>query len=286
MPSIQETLQYGYEFLQSKENYHLDAELLLGHLLQVSRAYLHTHPATKISDKDWQRYQELCLRSRNGEPIAYILGHKEFWSFELEVNSNTLIPRPETELLVETTLKKLAKVGKLTVADLGVGSGAVAIALALERPQWQIYATDNSLAALDIARKNMLKHQVNNVSLIHSDWYENLPSIKFDAIVSNPPYIAENDEHLRSLRFEPLTALVSGKDGLDAIRIIIRQASLFLKNGGLLLLEHGYDQAILVRKLLNDAGYITIETHSDLSGIPRVTGGFFKEKNVKNCVGK
>jgi release factor glutamine methyltransferase len=271
--SIKKALLTGYNILLSREDYHFETEILLAHVLKVPRVYLYTHHSQLLSKEDIESFQDLLARRCAGEPIAYLLGYKEFWSVELAVNSNTLIPRPDTEVLVQLALDKLPK-SALSIADLGVGSGAVAIALALERPYWQIFATDISPEALRVAKQNLKKYNITNVKLLQSDWCQSLPVNNLDAIVSNPPYIAENDPYLEGLRFEPITALVSGRDGLDAFKKIIQQAKHFLKPGGLLLLEHGYNQAAKVSSLMEYEHYTQIESHQDFNHILRVTSGY------------
>jgi release factor glutamine methyltransferase len=271
--SIKKALLTGYTLLSRGEDYRLEAEILLAHVLKVPRIYLYTHQSQLLSKKEMASFQDVLARRCRGEPIAYLLGYKEFWSLELAVDSNTLIPRPDTEVLVQLALDKLPK-SALSIADLGVGSGAVAIALALERPYWQILATDISPKALRVAKQNLKKYNITNVKLLQSNWCQRLPINDLDAIVSNPPYIAENDPHLEGLRFEPVTALVSGRDGLDAFKKIIQQAKHFLKPGGLLLLEHGYNQATKVSHLMECEHYTQIESHRDFNHILRVTSGY------------
>ncbi len=272
LQTIKELLQFGSALLQKNEASHLEAELLLCHVLQVTRSYLYSHGNEKVLFDQIQQYNKLLQVLNEGMPMAYLLGIKEFWSLEFIVNQHTLIPRPETELLVEKALTLLPEKEKLVV-DLGVGSGAVAIVLALERPHWQVVGTDISLEALKVAEQNLIKHGVSNVFLMKTNWCYGLPKNIFDAVISNPPYIASSDSHLKQLRHEPLHALTPGKDGLTAIRKIILEAGTCLKKKGWLLLEHGYDQGAAVRNLLLSAGYTSIQTAFDLSGIPRVTSG-------------
>lgn len=273
--NIASVLRYGYTSLKALEQPRLEAELLLCHLLQVPRTFLIAHSDQAVSLDLFEQFKTLCQRRIEREPLAYLLGTKEFWSLEFEVNSNTLIPRPETETLVETALNLLPANNKLMLADLGVGSGAVAIALAIERPNWQILASDISLTTLEVASRNVARHSLSNVNLVQSNWCEALPFNTFDAIISNPPYIAENDPHLKQLQWEPRTALVSGTDGLNAIRLIISQAGAHLKQDGLLLLEHGYNQAKTVHNLMQMAGFIDIQSFADTNGILRVTSGWW-----------
>jgi len=273
--TIAALLVEGYRILSSLEQPRLEADLLLGHLLKLEREGLIIQRTQPVSIAVVEQFRDLCQRRLQGEPLAYILGYKEFWSLKLEVNRFTLIPRPETEMLVELALRWLPNAA-LNIVELGVGSGAVAIALARERPEWQITATDISLEAIRVAQKNANQHRVQNISFIQSDWYQALPLNHFDAIISKPPYIAANDPHLKDLAWEPSSALISGVDGLDAIRAIIKNAQYYLKSTGLLLLEQGFDQAETVQTLMRLAGLERIENHLDLSGNYRVTMGWKK----------
>lgn len=250
----------------------LEAEILLAHVLQVSRSYLYTFAEKKLSDAEEKTFFQLIDKRLQGEPVAYLTGHREFWSLDFHVTPDVLIPRPETEILVEQVLH-LVKNEKAQIADLGTGSGAIALALAHEKPNWQVHATDESEAALNVARLNAKRLELPQVQFHLGKWCEALPQIFFDAIVSNPPYIAENDEHLSQgdLRFEPRLALVSGQDGLKDLHQIIQQAKAYLKSGGYLLLEHGFDQAEKVATLFKKAGYTHIIRQVDLAGLERVT---------------
>ncbi|HST27322.1 MAG TPA: peptide chain release factor N(5)-glutamine methyltransferase, partial [Rudaea sp.] len=218
-----------------------------------------------------------CCVSRRvaGEPVAYIIGHRGFHAIDLSLTPGVLIPRPETELLVELALQRIPQSAKVDIADLGVGSGAVALAIAQARPQARVLATDASAAALDVARGNAQRLGIGNVEFAQGDWCAALGEQRFDLIVSNPPYIAENDTHLAQgdLRFEPRMALASGADGLDAIRAIVRDASAHLREGGALLFEHGFDQGAAVRGLLQRGGFADVFTARDLEGRERVSGG-------------
>jgi release factor glutamine methyltransferase len=214
-------------------------------------------------------------RRQQGEPIAYLLGWREFWSLPLEVTPDTLVPRPETELLVELALARLPADQPLKIADLGTGSGAIALALARERPQAAIIGTDISPAALQVARRNGVCFDLNNIEWRQGDWLTPLADERFDLIVSNPPYIAATDNHWREgeLRFEPFTALVSGVDGLQALRTLIAQAPNSLRFGGWLLLEHGYDQGESVPALLTACGFVEVADHQDGAGLSRCSSG-------------
>jgi len=217
----------------------------------------------------------LIRRRQTGEPVAYLCGRREFWGLSLKVDHNVLIPRPETELLVETVLARLDKKLEATVADLGTGSGAIALALGSEKPAWKIVATDQSEGALEVARENARALNVPNVVFRAGEWTQALDKTHFDVIVSNPPYIEEGDCHLveGDVRFEPVSALVSGKDGLEDIRQIAGTCREFLQLGGWLMLEHGYNQGESVRQIMTVEGYTDIETLEDLAGHDRVTLG-------------
>lgn len=234
-----------------------------------------TWPDNPLTREARRRFAALVERRRCGEPIAYILGRQGFWTLDLEVTPDTLIPRPETELLVELALARLPATAALTVADLGTGSGAIAAALATERPSWTLIALDRSPAAVAIAMVNARRLALPNLLPLVGDWLGPLAPGGLNAIISNPPYVAASDPHLGrgDLRFEPPPALASGPDGLAAIRRIAAEAPRHLCPGGLLALEHGYDQGIAVRAILAAAGLQEIETRHDLAGHERVTLG-------------
>jgi release factor glutamine methyltransferase len=251
----------------------VDAEALLLHVLGVTRSDLIIRANEMLRAGDEQRLQELLTRRRRGEPVAYLTGTREFWSLALEVTPATLIPRPETELLVEQALARLPAEAEWTIADLGTGSGAIALALAHERPRCRVFATDISEAALTVARKNAQRLGLTQVEWRSGSWLAPLADETFDLIVSNPPYVADDDPHLSQgdVRFEPRLALAAGTDGLDALREIMRAARGALEPGGWLLLEHGFNQAPAVRIALMKSGYRDIVCHRDLSGNDRVT---------------
>ncbi len=257
----------------------LDAEILLAFVINVTRGYLYAWPEKELTLLQQNNFNDLVRRRMQGEPVPYIVGRQEFWSLDFNVTTDTLIPRPETELLVELALQKVSGV-QINIADLGTGSGVIGIALAHERPEWIVYATDQSAEALAVAQSNAHHLAVNNIFFSQGNWCDALPSVLLDAIISNPPYIAESDKHLAQggLSFEPQAALVAGQDGLDAIRNIAQQASRYLKRGGLLMLEHGYDQSLAVREILEHLGYQEITSYCDFAGIERVTIG-------KHCLG-
>jgi release factor glutamine methyltransferase len=248
----------------------LEAEVLLAFVLNKSRSYLHAWPEKILEISQQNHFLELLNKRTQGEPIAYLTGQREFWSLNLRVTPDVLIPRPETELLVELVLNLF---DQATVADLGTGSGAIALSLAHERPSWIIHATDASLSALDVAKSNADRLNIKNVIFHQGNWCDPLPPIEFNVIVSNPPYIAEDDVHLTTgdLRFEPRSALVSLEQGLKDITEIIYQSKQYLISGGVLMLEHGSEQAANVARIFAIAGYTDINTHQDLAGLDRVT---------------
>jgi len=272
--TITDAIRFASAQFQS-ESARLDAELLLCHVLGVNRSWLFAWPDKNIKGDQQRRFDALVARRAKGEPIAHILGEREFWSLTLKVTPDTLIPRPDTEVLVEQVLRRLPEDSALKVADLGTGSGAIALAIARERPRCRVVATDLSAAALAVAQENARRHRISNVEFRLGRWCEALGGEQFDLIVSNPPYIAEDDSHLAEgdVRFEPRSALVSGRDGLDDIRQISREARELLLNAGWLLLEHGYDQGGNVRSILQENGYKNVVTWCDLAGNERVTGG-------------
>ncbi|WP_027484501.1 peptide chain release factor N(5)-glutamine methyltransferase [Rhodanobacter sp. OR87] len=273
MPDVRSMLAVAADRLGERA----DAELLLLHVLQQSRSWLFTH-ADDVPDMDVQTtYAALVERRAAGEPVAYVTGRRGFWSLDLEVSPATLIPRPETELLVELALQRLPPDAACSVADLGTGSGAIALAIARERPRARVVATDASAAALAVARRNAQRHALGNVAFVHGDWLAPLAGQHFDLIASNPPYIEAADPHLAQgdLRFEPVSALASGDDGLDAIRCIVDGARAHLVPGGWLLFEHGWNQGDAVRALLAHAGYTGVFTAQDLESRDRVSGGSY-----------
>ncbi|CAN5203789.1 peptide chain release factor N(5)-glutamine methyltransferase [soil metagenome] len=250
----------------------MEARILLSHVLQLSRVQLITQGERVFGADEAQRLSDMFARRIKGEPIAYIVGEREFYGLEFHVTPDVLIPRPDTELLVELALELMPKNGR--VLDMGTGSGAIAIAVAHALPDVEVTALDASAAALQIAQKNADRHRVH-VSLVLSDWYAGLGNKRFDLIVSNPPYIVSGDPHLSQgdLHFEPLNALTDHGDGLQALRTIIADAASHLTDEGWLLLEHGYDQAQAVRELLAAQGFREVESWLDLANIERVSGG-------------
>ena len=252
-----------------------DAELLLLHAIGQPRAWLYAHGEETVDAAPAARFREVVARRAAGEPLAYVVGHREFWSLDLLVTPAVLIPRTETELLVELALQRIPDGAAADVADLGTGSGALALALAHERPQARVLASDVSAGALDVARSNAARLRIGNVEFAQGDWCDALGARRFDLIVSNPPYIADGDSHLQQddLRFEPRGALTSGPVGLDAIDSIVRSAPTNMKPGGWLLIEHGFDQAPAVRERLEESGFVEVFTALDLEQRERVSGG-------------
>ncbi|MGB9092998.1 MAG: peptide chain release factor N(5)-glutamine methyltransferase [Gallionella sp.] len=260
----------------------IEVQSLLQLVLRVNRAWLLGHPERLLDTDQHDRYTALFERRLRGEPVAYLLGEREFYGLNFKVSPATLIPRPETELLVELTLQRIPRQGACRVLDLGTGSGAIALSIAHARPDTEVTAADASAAALEVAQCNAHRLEVRNVRLLLSDWFSALGDERFDIIVANPPYIAADDAHLTQgdVRFEPRAALASGKDGLDDIRRICAQAGEHLSENGWLMLEHGYDQAAQVRALLQQSGFEQIFSARDLAGIERVSGGINAAKKT------
>jgi len=259
----------------------IEAQMLLQQVLGVNRAYLLAHPERQLDEAEAATYRALLQRRLAGEPLAYILGEREFFGLNFKVTPATLIPRPDTELLVELALQRIPHGGR--VLDLGTGSGAIALSIAHSRPDVQVTAVDASAGALEVAKENALRLNANNARLLLGDWFSTLSNERFDLIVSNPPYIEDADAHLQrgDLRFEPRSALASGADGLDDIRRIISDAERHLNDGGWLLFEHGYDQAARVRELLEAGCYAEVFSARDLSGIERVSGGRYADASTQ-----
>lgn len=253
----------------------VDAEVLMAYALSKPRSWLIAHADDALSAEHASAYTVLIEQREAGEPVAYITGRRGFWSLDLEVTPDTLIPRPETELLVELALERLPRDAESKVADLGTGSGAIALAIAHERSHAQIVATDASADALAVAQRNAHRHRLGHVSFVKGRWFIPLADQRFDVIVSNPPYIESADPHLTQgdLRFEPLSALAAGEDGLDDIRHIVQDAGQHLFPKGWLLMEHGWNQGEAVRMLLRNAGFVDVFTALDMEQRERVSGG-------------
>lgn len=275
MGQISELIQQGAKQLENSDSAHLDAQLLLAHTLGVDRVWVMTW-----GDKDLEAQQEsdflrLIERRKSGEPIAYILGRREFWGRDFFCNEHTLIPRPDTERLVELALGlKLPDMAK--VLDLGTGTGCIALTLAAEKPDWEVVATDYSLEAIAVAEKNRSALGLENARFLQSDWYQSLPSdAEFDLIVANPPYIDPASPYLLEgdVRFEPDLALTSEKQGISALEALISSAPTYLKQDGWLAVEHGFDQGTLVQGLFNELGFQQIQLAKDLAGLDRCSYG-------------
>lgn len=276
MTKLKSALQHAEEQLKATSpTPKLDAEVLMCEVLQVGRAYLIAHDTNELSETDTKAFEAYIQQRLTGKPIAYILNHREFWSLNLKVDESTLIPRPDTECLVEQALLLFDKKTKLQVLELGTGTGAIALALAKERPNWDILATDIHASTLEVAKHNVKQHQATRITLLQSNWFESVPKQQFDLIISNPPYITENDEHLDmgDVRFEPKRALTSGPEGLDDLKHIIRLAKAYLKPQGVLMFEHGYHQAEALIQLMTDENYQDIQSICDYSGHDRVIYG-------------
>lgn len=274
MTSIAELLQRATQ-IKPNAIERIDAEFLMAYVLAKPLSWLYAFSDRNLSDEQAAAFESALVRRLAGEPVAYITGRRGFWSFDLHVTPDTLIPRPETELLVELALACLHPEKKSTMLDLGTGSGAVALAIASERPQAQVIAVDYSEAALAIAMGNARQLKLVNTQFFHGSWFAPVTGKRFDTIVSNPPYIENSDPHLQQgdLRFEPSSALTPGPDGLADLRIITAQAPKHLHSGGWLLVEHGYDQGEAVRELFAHAQFKNISTEQDLEHRDRVTMG-------------
>jgi release factor glutamine methyltransferase len=277
IPSIlkADTATLAHKLALDPSTARIEIQSLLQQVLQVARVYLLAHPERTLTAVELSEYQDLLQRRLQGEPLAYILGVREFYGINFNVTPATLIPRPDTELLVELALQHLPAQLACSVLDLGTGSGAIALAIAQNRPRADVVACDASSAALLVAQENACALNSQNVQFLQSNWYSELAAQRYTLIVSNPPYIATADPHLTQgdVRFEPISALTSGNDGLDDIRHIIRHAHAHLLDCGWLLLEHGYDQAARVRELLKLADFQEVFSACDLAGIERVSGG-------------
>jgi release factor glutamine methyltransferase len=255
----------------------LEAELLTARAIDMPRSFLFAHPEDELDEASLARLNGTVKRRLAGEPMAYISGIREFWSMELSVSPATLVPRPETELLVDIALRDIPRKAEWKVLDLGTGSGAVALAIGRERPLCHITATDISGDALAVARENANRNTIGNIEFVEGNWSEPVQGETFHVIVSNPPYVRENDEALDALGAEPMLALAAGKLGLDAIEIIARDCRSIIEDDGLLVLEHGAEQQALVEELLRSCGWRGIRCYDDYSGLPRVTSANYSE---------
>jgi len=256
---------------QIGENPRLEAEALLAWVLGTPRSYLFAHPGEELPDQPVSDFSDAVSRRERGEPIAYITGSKEFWSLQLNVSKDTLVPRPETETLVELAIRQIPEDRPYRVLDLGTGSGAIAIAIASERPKVTIDAVDSSGAALKVAKENAKLHNLQNIRFVRGNWTEPVGEQTFDLVVSNPPYVCDGDPALDTLRYEPQAALAAGPDGMDAIRQIVGDCKNLITADGALMLEHGADQQDAVQVVLQENGWRNIACFKDLAGHPRVT---------------
>ncbi len=263
------------QLFQASDSAALDAEILLCLAIGKERTYLRTWPEKLLEPEQISHFWSLVQERHEGRPIAYITGHKEFWSRDFLITPDVLVPRPDTELLIELCLTLIPIKSTSKLIDLGTGSGIIAITLSAERPLSEVFASDFSIPALEIAKQNAILHHQHNIKFYQSYWLNDIPLTQFDIIVSNPPYIAKNDHHLLQgdLRFEPTSALSSEDNGLGDIKIIIDTARRYLTSKGYLLIEHGYDQKHAVQSIFKNLGYDTVQTITDLSGQPRVTYG-------------
>ena len=279
MTSITQLFQENTKQLEAvSDTARLDIELLLCSILKKERTFLHAWPEHELTQEQLKNFKQQLEQRLQGKPIAHILGERGFWSLNLKVTKDTLIPRPDTERLVELTLERTPEKSQWKILDLGTGTGAIALSLAKERSTCSITATDQSVAALNIAKQNAANNKISNIEFIQSNWFSKLGNQQFNIIVTNPPYIRNNDPHLQQgdVRFEPLSALAAGEDGLDDIRNIIKGCKNYLDDEGVLLIEHGYDQADEVCELLSNAGFINVSNFKDYNGNPRVSVGHIK----------
>ncbi|WP_299263257.1 peptide chain release factor N(5)-glutamine methyltransferase [uncultured Psychrosphaera sp.] len=271
-------------FNQISDTAKLDAEILMCHVLDCNRTYLFTWPDKVLDETQIALFHQLCAKRQAGHPIAHIVGYRAFWTLNLKVTPTTLIPRPDTETLVEHALLLVAEqkdnqqYEHLTGLDLGTGTGAIALSLASELPHWDWLAADFIADAVTLAQENAELNGITNCKIIQSDWFEQIPNTKFNLIVSNPPYIEENDPHLKQgdVRFEPLSALTAADNGLSDIKKIVSQAKDYLHDNGLLIIEHGNTQGEAIRDVFIQNGYRNTSTIKDLSENDRITVGYFK----------
>ena len=277
---INDAFKYAKQKLDSSNYRRIDSEILLCSILNCNRTKLYAYPDKVLSFDDKKKYKELINKRSEGYPIAYLTKQKEFWGHTLHINDNILIPRPETELLVEKALKLTSIFSLNKILELGTGSGAIAIAIASEKPNVNIKATDIKDNIIKIASKNADLYEIKNIKFVKSNWFSDIKKNNFDLIVSNPPYVSGDDPVLRNsdIRFEPVSALVSSNDGLDDLKKIIRESSNYLKNNGWLVVEHAYDQGEKVRKLFLENKF-TSKTIKDYNKLERITFGRLLKKN-------
>lgn len=283
--TIAGALVHGQQLIAScSDSALLDCQILLCFILKKERSYLFTWPEKQLSPTEYDQYKDLLSRRKLGEPIAYIVGFKEFWSLPFKVSPATLIPRPDTEVLVETVLELFQDKPQTRCLDLGTGTGAIALALASENPNWKIDAVDFSLEAVELAKLNAEKLELAQVNIYQSDWFKQISSGgEYDVIVSNPPYIDAEDENLTQgdVRFEPESALVAEEQGLADIKNIAQQAKNYLVNNGVIAFEHGFEQGTAVREVLSLLGYVKPQTVTDLNGHDRVSWAVFSNDSFK-----
>lgn len=274
--NIQQALQYAVQNISNtSSSANLDAQVLLSYILDCNSAHLAAWPEKELNLQQIESFQKLITQRQQGSPVAHLTGQREFWSLNFKVNNTTLIPRPETETLIEFILEKFGKKETLTLLDMGTGTGAIAITLASEKPDWTITASDISSAAITLAKENGTTLRTKNVTFLQSDWFTNIPQQTFDIIVSNPPYISTDDPHLKKgdVRFEPESALTSGKTGMDDIEYLCSQAKNYLAKNGWLIVEHGYNQKTAAAECFAKNNYKNICQKNDLAGHCRMTAG-------------
>ena len=277
---INHAIKYAIQKLGSSSSERIDSEMLLCFILKCKRSKLYAYPEKLLSNTDKKKFEDLINRRSKGYPIAYLTKEKEFWTHMLRVNENILIPRPETELLVEKSLELISTHSLNEILELGTGSGAIAIAIASEKPKISIKATDINDDIIKIASKNANLYKIKNINFVKSNWFRNIKKNNYDLIISNPPYISNSDIKLNNsdIKYEPPLALVSGNDGLDDLKEIIEKSGNYLRNNGWLIVEHAYNQGLKVRKLFSENNF-TSKTIQDYSKLERVTFGKLLKKN-------
>tara|TARA_B100000989_G_scaffold287517_1_gene257212 strand:+ start:930 stop:1775 length:846 start_codon:yes stop_codon:yes gene_type:complete len=273
--TIKEALTQAADLLTDSDSSLLDSEVLLAHVLKKTRSYFRAWPEKVLTPNELKAFQHLIEQRKTGQPIAYLTGEREFWSRSFNVSPDVLIPRPDTELLIDIVQENFSPDQAFSILDLGTGSGIIAITLALEFKNATVTAVDISEKALSMAKKNARQHKADHIQFILSSWFKNIPKNRFDLIISNPPYISPNDQHLREgdVRFEPNSALIAQDNGLDDFKKIITKASVFLNPKGTILLEHGFQQGAIVKNLLESSGFVQIRHYQDIQGHVRATLG-------------